>query len=189
MPDVRSARLRPSRLRRLLLVICILITGAAAAGIRPYVLPQIDPLRKADAILILGGWGYDRYRLGLQLADEGWAPTVMVSNPNGASDGWLTHYCTTTNPKFTLHCFDPDPETTRGEGQELRRLANEHGWRTVIVVTFRPHISRARYILEKCFDGDLIMVDSQSHIPPQRWVLEYIFQTAGYIRAALQPGC
>jgi hypothetical protein len=67
-------------------------------------------------------------------------------------------------PRLDLHCFVPDPPTTKGEGRELRRLASQYGWRTVIVVTFRPHISRARFILEHCFDGDLVMVASPERI-------------------------
>ena len=70
----------------------------------------------------------------------------------------LADYCATRHPGLDLHCFVPDPPTTKGEGRELRRLAAQYGWRTVIVVTFRPHISRARFILEQCFDGDLVMV-------------------------------
>ena len=93
-------------------------------------------------------------------------------------------------PGVDLHCFAPDPPTTKGEGRELRRLASQHGWRTVIVVTFRPHISRARFILEQCFDGDLVMVASPgSHYRYSRWAFEYVYQTAGYSRAVLQPGC
>jgi len=68
-------------------------------------------------------------------------------------------------------------------------LAGQYGWRTVIVVTFRPQISRARFILEHCFDGDLVMVSSPAHIRVPRWAFEYVYQTAGYLRAALQPGC
>ena len=99
----------------------------------------------------------------------------------------MTDFCATPHPK--LQCFVPDPGTTKGEARELRRLANQYGWRTVIVVTFRPHISRARFILEQCFDGELIMVASPAHIPLTRWSFEYAYQTAGYLRAVLQPGC
>ena len=97
--------------------------------------------------------------------------------------------CAAPHPRFNLHCFVPDPPTTKGEGRELRRLASQYGWRTVIVVTFRPHISRARFILEQCFDGDLVMVASPAHISVPRWAFEYVYQTAGYVRAVLQPGC
>ncbi|HUO37016.1 MAG TPA: hypothetical protein VMU34_03855 [Mycobacterium sp.] len=171
--------------------VCLLLIAAVIGGVPVYVRPQIDPLRHADAILILDGADYDRYPFGFALASKGWAPTVAVSNANGPKDPWLTKVCATPYPYpgLNLHCFIPDPPTTKGEGRELRRLAAQYGWRTVIVVTFRPHISRARFILEHCFDGDLIMVASPAHISLLDWASEYVYQTAGYVRAALQPGC
>jgi hypothetical protein len=181
---------RGRRIRRVIVAVCLLLTAAVIGGLPVYVRPQIDPLRHADAILILGGPYYDRYPFGLlDLGSKGWAPTVVVSNPNGSHDPWLTRYCANPHPGLDLHCFVPDPPTTNGEGRELRRLAAQYGWRTVIVVTFRPHISRARFILEHCFDGDLVMVASPAHISVARWAFEYVYQTAGYVRAALQPGC
>jgi uncharacterized SAM-binding protein YcdF (DUF218 family) len=83
----------------------------------------------------------------------------------------------------------PDPVTTKGEGRELRRLAAQHGWRTVIVVTLRPHVSRARFILSQCFDGELVMVPIPGPLPIPIWAFHYAYQTAGYVRAMVQPGC
>ena len=176
-------------IRRLVASVCLLLIAAVIGGLPVYVRPQIDPLRHADAILILGGEGYSRYLVGIDLGLKGWARTVVVSNPHGPDDPWLTKYCATSHPGVGLRCFVPDPDTTKGEGRELRRLAAQYGWRTVIVVTFRPHISRARFILEQCFDGDLVMVASPTHISVARWAFEYVYQTVGYLRAALQPGC
>ena len=180
----------PRRIRRWVIVVCVLLIAAVIGGLPVYVRPQIDPLRHADAIFVLGGYGYGRYPFGLRARrQQGWAPTVVVSNPNGPEDPWLTEYCATPHPGLNLHCFIPDPPTTKGEGRELRRLAAKHGWRTVIVVTFRPHISRARFILEQCFDGDLVMVASPARVSAPRWAFEYVYQTAGYVRAVLQPSC
>jgi hypothetical protein len=151
--------------------------------------PQIDQLRHADAILILGGAYYSRYALGFDLAMRGWAPNLVVSNPSGADNPDLTELCATPHTEFALHCVIPNPPTTKGEARELRRLASQYGWRTVIVVTFRPHISRARFILEHCFDGDLVMVASPADISVPRYAFEYVYQTAGYLRAVLQSGC
>ena len=187
MPRGESRRRR--YIRRLMASVCLLLIAAVIGGLPVYVRPQIDPLRHADAILILGGEGDSRYLVGLDLGLKGWAPTVVVSNPMAPDDPWLTDYCATPHPGLDLHCFVPDPPTTKGEGRELRRLAAQYSWRTVIVVTFRPHISRARFILEQCFDGDLVMVASPAHISVARWAFEYVYQTAGYLRAALQPGC
>jgi hypothetical protein len=173
----------------LVVTVCLVLISAVLAGLPAYVRPQVDPLRHADAILVLGGAAYGRYPFGFELGVQGWAPMVVVSNPNGARDPWLNQVCAAPHPVVDLRCFVPDPPTTKGEGRELRRLAAQYHWRTVIVVTYRPHISRARFILEHCFDGDLIMVASPAHISPLNWALEYVYQTAGYVRAALQPGC
>ncbi len=169
--------------------ICALVTIAAMAGWPVYVRPQTDPLRHADAIFILGGPTYDRYPFGMDLGLQGWAPTVVASNPNGPNDPWLSKTCAKPPDGLRLQCFIPDPGTTKGEARELRRLAKQNGWRTVIVVTFRPHISRARHILQECFDGNLIMVASPATISPTLWAYQYLYQTAGYIRSVLQPGC
>ena len=59
----------------------------------------------------------------------------------------------------------------------------------MIIVAFTPHISRAPFILQRCFDGELTMVASPTHISLLDWMFEYVYQTAGYVRAALQPGC
>jgi hypothetical protein len=166
-----------------------LLIAAVIGGLPVYVRPQIDRLRHADAIFILGGYGDLRYSFGLELGIQGWAPNVVVSNPRGKDDPWLTDYCATRHTGFDLKCFTPDPPTTKGEGRELHRLASQFGWRTVIVVTFRPQISRARFILERCFNGDLVMVASPDYLPAHRWVFEYGYQTAGYARAVLQPDC
>ncbi len=171
------------------MVLVFVVNILVAAGVPVYVHPQLDQPRHADAILILSGPYHDRYPFGFELAEEGFAPHVVVSNPNGAASPRLTQYCATPHPRFTVYCFAPDPPTTKGEARELRRLVSEYGWHTVIVVTFRPHISRARYILEKCFDGALVMVANPTHITGRRWVYEYFYQTAGYVRAVLQPGC
>jgi uncharacterized SAM-binding protein YcdF (DUF218 family) len=191
-PDRVRPRGRPRwrrRIRRSLVSFCVLLIVSAIAGVPVYVRPQVDQLRHADAILVLGGDVYDRYPFGLGLGVEGWAPIVVISNPHGSRDEWLSNFCATPHPPLTLQCFVPDPPTTKGEARELRRLAASYGWRTVIVVTYRPHISRARFILQQCFDGDLIMVASPTNISVAKWAFQYVYQTAGYITALLQPGC
>jgi hypothetical protein len=133
--------LRRRLIRRFARLVCLLFT-AAATGLPVYVRPQIDQLRHADAILILSGPYHRRYPFGFYLAGQGWAPNLVGSNPSWALNPELTDYCAAPHPEFAVHCFVPDPPTTKGEARQLRRLASQHEWRTVIVVTFRPHISR-----------------------------------------------
>jgi uncharacterized SAM-binding protein YcdF (DUF218 family) len=177
------------RLLRFAVVLGVVIVVATLAGLPVFVHPQLDRLRHADAILILGGWGDDRYKVGFALAAEGWAPNLVVSANNGDRDISVTKFCSTSHSGFATHCFVPNPLTTIGEAQELGRLATEHNWRTVIVVTYRPHISWARFILQQCYDGDLIMVVSPHDHSPWGWLYEYPYQTAAYIKSVFRPAC
>jgi hypothetical protein len=76
----------------------VALTGAyrhRGRGVAVYVQPQIDRLRHSDAKLILGGPDYHRFTFGLDLASQGWAPNVVVSNSNGTDDPSLTRLCAT----------------------------------------------------------------------------------------------
>jgi len=171
---------------RIVVAVLVVAVLAGVAGYPVYVRPQVDPLRKADAILVVGGAApKQRYRYGFDLARRGWAPHLVLSNPSGQAGA----ACATRDPRFTLECFDPRPPTTLGEARELRRMAHERHWRTVIVVTYTPHVSRARYIVEKCFDGELIMAASPAQLSVLDWAWIYVYQTAGYVKSALQGGC
>lgn len=193
------------RRKRWFAVILLLISIAVVAGIPVYVHPRTDPLRNADAIIILGGYGY-RKAYGFSLYQEGWAPNVVIANSTSGPEMspnsiWIDKWCRSPNwgsdilpeptpwPTSTKFCPHADPPTTLGEARALRDLAAEHNWHTVIVVTFRPHIARARLIFERCFDGDVVMAASPVAISLSRWVYEYIYQTIGLIRTFVDDGC
>jgi uncharacterized SAM-binding protein YcdF (DUF218 family) len=167
-------------------VVTVVVVGA---GLPLYVWPTSDVPRPADAIVILGGNGYGRYPFGFQLASDGFAPEVVVSNPIGADDPWLAEQCREHHPEYKILCFIPDPPTTAGEAKQLKRLAAEQGWKTIIVVTFQPHVARARFIVQQCFDGEVIMVPSPADVSILQWAYQYVYQTAGFIKAILKPAC
>jgi len=181
---------QPQKFRRYLTYTGVVLLAAVLGGLPVYVYPKVDQLQHSDAVLVLGGYGQDRYKYGLWLAEHGWAPNVVWSiyNPKNASS--ITDACENVLRRpVTISCFTADPLTTLGEARELRQIAKERGWRKVIVVTARSHISRARYILAKCFDGQLIMRPNPEPISVVRWAYEYVYQTAGYLRAVAQSGC
>lgn len=165
-----------------------LVAAVAVAGIPVYVRPQVDPLRPADAVVVLGGTPYERFDVGLELARRGLAPELVLSASTGLDDPVMARYCDTPYP-FRVSCFEPRPWTTQGEAQEIGRRAATGGWRHIIVVTFTPHVSRARYIVGKCFDGEITMVASPSRtdLPFTAWM--YVRQSAGYLRAFTEIGC
>lgn len=164
-----------------------LVVGAvAAAGYPVYVEPKVDKPRAADAILVVGGDAPEpRFRRGLELARQGLAPHLVLSNPGGQ----VQHHCNDDIAGVAVECFDPEPRSTLGEARKLGRLAAERNWRTVMVVTYTPHISRARYIMQSCFDGELVMVEVPIRLPVTSWAWMYLYQSAGYVKAFLGPGC
>ncbi|MFQ6398606.1 YdcF family protein [Nocardia sp. KC 131] len=180
-----------SGLRRaglLISTLLVLVFVLGLAGVPVYIHPQTDPLRKADAIVVLGGTAYERFDMGLDLAERGYAPQLLISRSTGINDAAMDKYCA-GRFDFTVSCFVPDPWTTDGEAQEIRRRTELYGWRHIIVVTYTPHVSRARYIVSKCFDGELTMVASPSDSGVKFWTWMYIRQSAGYIRAFFSRGC
>jgi uncharacterized SAM-binding protein YcdF (DUF218 family) len=183
----RQSRNTPRRWRT---AIASLIATALAgiAGWPVFVAPQTDPLRPADAIVVLGGTPYERFELGLGLARQRWAPELLIAASTGLDDPRMDRYCRTEYP-FRVDCFEPRPWTTRGEAQEIRRRAIAGDWRHIIVVTFTPHISRARFIVDRCFDGELTLVASPSPTGPAFRAWMYVRQSAGYLKAFTESGC
>jgi uncharacterized SAM-binding protein YcdF (DUF218 family) len=164
----------------------LLAVVLGVAGYPVYVRPQVDTLRKADAILVVGGADpAPRYGYAFELARQGWAPHLVVSDP----DREMTAACAAKYTAFTVACFVPEPRTTLGEARELRQLADENHWRTVIVVAYLPHISRARYIMARCFGGELIMSAAPTQLSVPQWAWMYVYQSAGYLKAMTGGAC
>lgn len=175
---------------RTLAVLLVVVLTAVAAGYPVYVRPQTDQPRPADAILVLGGTASaQRYLTGLELAADGLAPALVLSNPYRPRDPVLDALCAGQQPGFAVVCFAPEPRTTLGEGRQLRRLEAENGWRSVIVVTSTPHVTRARYIIGKCFDGELIMIGTPARLSVAGWAWLYAYHSAGYVKSWLQGQC
>ena len=84
---------------------------------------------------------------------------VLFHGLEGGSD---SHYaralCAHGSQGFRVVCFDPHPYSTRGEARGIARLARQHGWRTVDVVTSRYHVFRAGMLIERCYHGRLRMI-------------------------------
>ncbi|MDI9898535.1 YdcF family protein [Rhodococcus sp. IEGM 1409] len=168
-----------------LVALAFALIAVTAVGWPVYVTPKIDAPEKADAIVVLGGDHDGREEYGLSLAEQGFAPQIVFSNPYRASDTTMKSICE-GHYDFDVSCFKPDPSTTRGEGQEIRRRAEAEGWKRVIVVTFVPHVSRSRYIIGKCWDGEIRVVADPQPLPVWVWAANYVWQTAGYVRAQFE---
>ena len=178
---------------RIVVVVTALVIALAVAfsvtGYFVYTRASVDRLSHADAIVVLGGEQDGRVDYGVKLAREGYADTVVLSDPYGkiSIDGrMMDKYCKGKNLGIRVICFAPHPSTTRGEARFTRDVAEKYDWHHVIVVTWRYHIPRARFIFHQCFAGDVTMHPVPRDYPfgPLKWESTYAYQTVGFLKAA-----
>ena len=171
----------------MLLVLAVLLAGAAAVIVRPIVRPDLPPLpRTADAIVQLGGPG-NRRSVALALGRAGRAPVVAisVSDQERAVAGWCDDGEFHGQPVI---CFHSEPFTTRGEARSIAQLARQHGWHSVILVTSTDQAARARLRVSRCFGGNIYV--ATAHLPAYRWPVQVVYQAAAFVKAyTFQTSC
>ena len=99
--------------------------------------PVTDEPTAVDAIVVLGE--PDDYSMGEaeRLVRDGISDELVISTPFGEPGD----ICRNPPTGLTVTCFVPDPLTTRGEAQEIGRLAKQRGWTAIAVVTWPTHVS------------------------------------------------
>jgi uncharacterized SAM-binding protein YcdF (DUF218 family) len=115
-----------------------------------------DPVRSADAVLVLAG-NSRRLPVALELVGSGVAPVLVVSVDTSGRDPGRDRLCATGLDHAELRCLVADPYSTRGEARLLAGLVRERGWETVVVVSSRYHLFRARQIFERCLRGTRLL--------------------------------
>lgn len=172
----------------------VVLLAFLALAIPTYVFPAAaDPaeVSPADVVYVIGPPADERVDKARELLDAGVADTLMISiDPEEYGDWELAaSACLDGLPGVTVLCAKPDPFTTRGEGRWLRTEAQARGWESAVVITFTPHISRARAIVAQCFDGELTMVDSHQRVDPHYWAYMFAYQSGAYAKMWLLGGC
>ncbi len=143
---------------RLVLVV-VLFFAFVAATFYLFVFPHMDRVTHADAVVVLSGGKSDRLPKGLKLVQDGVAPVLVISDGRAKFYPQANKLCKGGQP-FKVICFKPDPYSTRGEAEGVARLARKHGWRSLVVVTSRYHVFRARVLFKRCFKGPLAVTGS-----------------------------
>ncbi|EHB58472.1 protein of unknown function DUF218 [Mycolicibacterium rhodesiae JS60] len=182
--------------RAIAIVTAICVATVGVLGVAGYILfnrPHVDPLTKADAIIVLGGDNDGRLQYGLSLAEQGYADTVILSNAYTDKPADLPDFeraCASGTAAVSVICFRPSPYTTRGEAMYLARLAKQHNWTHVIVVSWNYHMVRARYIFHQCFSGTVTMrpVPRTYDFTVAGWAKVYAYQYTALVKAAVL-GC
>ena len=181
--------------RRLLRVLAVsTVVGAMLFAALSYVW-FVDPTRDdpgtADVIYVLGGGG-DRVPYAVDLVRDGVASTVVFSSVFVEDfNVWAARPCNGRPPRnlpedTVFECLEADPGTTRGEAQLLAELVEERGWESVVVVASTDQVTRARRLIERCWDGDVRFVSVPHH---QAVPIRVAYEWGASIKATFLRGC
>lgn len=191
---------RPWRRRVLITTLTIAIASATAfwgGGYQLFYREHQDPLRHVDAVVVLGGDNDGREAYGMRLVEAGYADTLVVSNPYPFHKGSdqdrrteLRRLCRSSTSDIKVVCFEPEPATTEGEARFVSKIAESRGWTSVVVISWRYHIVRARYIFGQCYPGDVVMrsVPRSYDRSAGDWTQVFAYQYAAFGKA-IARGC
>lgn len=168
-------------MRRLLFAGIVLALIATSLAL--FVLRADDAVTSADAVVVLFG-GRARLPVGIELMERGVAPVLVVSQ--GRDRGWRSPgLCDRRD--IRMLCPVADDESTRGEARLIGRLARERGWDSLVVVSSRFHLFRARLLIRRCYEGRLAMVGARS--PAWRLPYQVAWEWAKLARAGIPRDC
>jgi len=148
-----------------------------------------DPLRRADAIVILGGGGRGRVEEAARLFHSDYASWVVVTNTEMDYPGIRADQATLNRrealwqgiPEKSILVAPGFATTTYEEALSVKQLAEARYWRRLIIVTDPFHTRRAHLIYSKILkdtDIDIIMRPVTQHwYHPDTW-----WQTASGLR-------
>jgi uncharacterized SAM-binding protein YcdF (DUF218 family) len=158
----------------------LVLIGAATA--RLFVWPATDRVAEPDAVVLFVGGRGERLATAVDLVRRHDGAALVI--PNGTVPTWpeANELCHTPQP-FQVLCPTPDPDTTRGEARTIAALAAREGWHRLALVTSDYHVSRARLLLSRCFDGDVSVRSAGSRLGVVDRGLRIAHEWLGLVRA------
>jgi uncharacterized SAM-binding protein YcdF (DUF218 family) len=162
------------------------VVGFGLAGVPIYVLPPQQAPQRADVIMVIGPVAPWRMRLAQSLLAQDIADALLVSAPASAFED--IPECAGMDG-VDVTCAQPDPLTTRGEARLLRAEMDEHGWTTAIVITATPHVARTSAVMGRCVPSGVQVIGRADGLGPYEWARAYVYQTAAFVKVALESGC
>jgi uncharacterized SAM-binding protein YcdF (DUF218 family) len=134
---------------------------------------------KGDAIVVLGDDNYyaDRATHAAKLYRLHVAAIVVASGrrlrPNATITEVMTHDLIERGvPKERIVGLAQDVDSTREEAEGIAKVAEDRGWKTLVVVTSNYHTRRVRYIYSKVLPAGIIARVSSAkdgEFDPERW--------------------
>ncbi len=174
-------------------VLLALAFAYLAVAVPAFVFPAAtapQDIERADVVFVIGPPADARVDKALELLHQGTADTLMISlDPEATAYEKAQAVCTFGVEGVTVLCARPEPFTTQGEARWLRTESEARGWDSAAVITFTPHLTRARAITEQCFDGEVAMVDSEQELEPYYWAYMFAYQSGAFVKVWLKGGC
>ncbi len=166
-------------------LVVLLAVVLSVGGLVLYMQPRDDVPRDPDAVVVLGGAGAERAALGIEVAER-YDAELVLSSSAGIFGERLGRQC-----GVDALCFEPSPENTAGEAENVARLAAEHGWEHVTVATSDFHTSRSRYLFRQCLGRDRVTVVGANSDRGPRMDLRLLVRetTALIVGATVQRAC
>ncbi len=172
---------------RVIVALPVLCAIVLAVWLVQFVWPSTDEPGRADAVVVLSGDHGERLAEGLRLMEIGVAPTLVL---NGTPDlVQVLELCRGGQP-FEVICLRPHPDSTRAEARAAGRLASERRWKRMVVVTTTYHVTRARLLFSRCFDGAIGMVAATPPYGRTKGARQVIHESLGVgYSVTLARGC
>lgn len=143
--------------RRLLWAALLLVAVQYAAGAALFLAyPDTRLDGRSDAVVVLAG-SVHRLPVARTLMEQRVAPVLLVSSEDGSDDVARARFCAAESHPYPVICRRAVPFSTRGESRLAAAVARERGWTSVVVVTSRFHLFRARMLMRRCTDAALAM--------------------------------
>ena len=158
-----------------------------------------DRIEPADIIIMIGddNFSADRAKEAAALFHAGWAPQILASGrmlrPYASIADYMARDLQSEGvPASAILRFSHRADNTREEAEGLRVLAEQKGWRRILLVTSNYHTRRARYIFRKVLPGSVrleIASAPDSEFNPATWWESrlgrkiFFLETAGYLEA------
>lgn len=136
-----------------------------------------DTLRHADVIVILEGDNLARLPQGAKLYKEGWAPLVVLSGGIEKVDyhsipsrKMLPHLVALGVPEGTIELEEKSMHT-RDQAVEITRIAEERGWKTIIIVAshyhqYRAYLTFLKRLQEEGLDRQIMLINAPTRDLP-----------------------
>jgi uncharacterized SAM-binding protein YcdF (DUF218 family) len=178
-------------LRRLLIVAAVLVAAWVVVCLVLFAFPPAEtgaPAR-ADAIVVLAG-AHERLPPALELVRQGVAPRLLISSVS-RSRPWPLAQRLCAAGRYAgadVVCFDAAPYSTQGEARAVGRMARSRGWKSLVVVSSRFHLTRAKLLFRRCYPGSLSLVG----VPTKWWRIpgEWVSETGKlFVQLTYQRSC